>query len=34
MIHWKPRLVVLVALALVAIASLGGGIHWESAFFD
>ena len=30
MIHWKPRLAVLLLVVLTA-AAVGGGIHWEMA---
>jgi len=30
MIHWKPRLAVLLLVVLSA-AAFGGGIHWEMA---
>lgn len=30
MIHWRSRLVFLAVVALVAVAALGGAIHWDS----
>ena len=32
MVHWRARLTLLAALALIAFAALGGGFHWNSMF--